>query len=101
MVASARANAGIAAGILPATGDEVMMTKPSPIAFKLSEVPPLAGVGRTSVYEAINSGELRAVKRGKSTLILADDLRRWLEQLPAVTPKHISSTSRITSRRGT
>ena len=33
-------------------------------------------------------GVVRIAKRGKSTLILADDLRRWLESLPVVIPKN-------------
>ena len=58
------------------------------LAYNISEAGQASKTGRTAIYDAIRSGELRAVKRGRRTLILADDLRRWLESLPAVTPKN-------------
>ena len=59
----------------------------APMALKISEACAASRCGRTTVYEAIKRGELRALKRGKSTLILESDLRRWLDSLPAIAPK--------------
>jgi excisionase family DNA binding protein len=56
----------------------------SPIAFNITEACASGGIGRTTLYEAIRAGELRAVKRGRRTLILVDDLRRWIVNLPPI-----------------
>jgi excisionase family DNA binding protein len=58
------------------------------LAYSVLEACEAARIGRTNLYEAIRSGELRAVKHGKRTLILASDLRRWLETLPPLVPKN-------------
>jgi excisionase family DNA binding protein len=63
----------------------------STLAYSVRDACLLACTGRTSVYEAIRSGALRAVKRGRRTLILDEDLRRWVQSLPPITVKQSSS----------
>jgi excisionase family DNA binding protein len=80
-----RTNAGAVAGTIPADGGEV--THECTTCLSIAEACSVARAGRTSLYEAIRSGALRAVKRGRRTIVLADDLRHYLENLPVVVPK--------------
>jgi excisionase family DNA binding protein len=44
----------------------------------------IVGCGRTTVYEEINAGRLRARKIGRRTLILREDREAWLNSLPTI-----------------
>ena len=59
-----------------------------PFAHTIQEAVVLSRASRTALYQALQKGELRAVKRGTRTLILASDLKAWLESLPAYRPSN-------------
>lgn len=52
------------------------------LAYTIEEAVGEGAGSRTIIYEAINAGKLKAKKRGKRTIILADDLIAYLEALP-------------------
>lgn len=64
-----------------------------PVAHTIVEAAKASRVGRTSIYEVIRRGELRAVKVGRRTLILAEDLMEWLRHLPVLEGKTPSSNN--------
>jgi excisionase family DNA binding protein len=53
-----------------------------PLALTINESVKASATSRTALYEAIKRRELAAIKRGRRTLILTSELKRWLENLP-------------------
>jgi hypothetical protein len=53
-------------------------------AYRIADVCKLTGLGRTSVYAAIKSGDLVARKCYRCTIVLGDDLARFLNNLSKV-----------------
>jgi excisionase family DNA binding protein len=67
----------------------------SVIAYTISEACKASGLGRTSVYKLIKSGQLSCRKHGTRTLILESNLRAFLEGLP----EHTSQLKPLPKRR--
>lgn len=63
---------------------------PAPIATKpaysVEELCRFTSLGRSIIYQEIRRGHLKAVKLGRRTLILASEVERWLNTLPASSP---------------
>jgi len=53
-----------------------------PLAYRVSEVARLIGVGRSKVFELIKAGDLPARKLGGATVILRSDLIAFLDSAP-------------------
>ncbi len=60
------------------------MNVPVANALSIADACKMAGVGRTTIYEAIAEGRLKARKLGRRTLILRDDFTQFLAALPEV-----------------
>lgn len=56
------------------------------LAIPIEEAARRAGIGRSSLYEAINRGELPLRKAGRRSLIRIDDLKAWIDALPTAKP---------------
>ena len=53
-----------------------------PIALQIPDAVKASGLGRSTLYRAIQDGKLPTRKAGKRTLILAEDLRSFVGALP-------------------
>jgi excisionase family DNA binding protein len=49
----------------------------------ISETSRISGASRTTIYQQISAGRLKAKKIGRRTIILSTDLSEWLASLPA------------------
>jgi excisionase family DNA binding protein len=58
-----------------------------PLALTIPEIAKMGGPKRDTAYKAIKAGRLRAIKEGRRTLILVEDLKKYLAALPAIAPQ--------------
>lgn len=61
------------------------------LALPIDEAARRVGVGRTSIYEAVNRGELPLRKAGRRSLILVADLEAWINSLPTASPSKLAA----------
>jgi hypothetical protein len=57
-------------------------TGEEPLAHTIEAASRISTCGRTLLYSAIKSGDLKARKIGRRTVILDAELRDWLASLP-------------------
>ena len=62
-------------------------------AYSIKEAMSEIGIGRTKLYEEIAAGRLTPRKIGTKTIILAEDLTRYLNALPKQRSGEISRHS--------
>lgn len=48
------------------------------LAYKVSELPGLLGIGRNKVYDLINAGTIRSIKAGKTRLVPVSAIEAFL-----------------------
>ena len=53
------------------------------LSYTVPDALAATGIGRTHFYKLVANGDIAAIKSGRRTLIPADSLRSYLEQLPA------------------
>ena len=77
---------------------------PFPFAATVSEAVRLSGLSKTALYALLGEGTIEARKRGKTTLVLLDGVRRYVEALPRATfgmatDRHCAPHASINARR--
>jgi len=56
---------------------------PPPLGVKPAEAGRMIGESRNTIYRLLAAGQLRAVKRGTSTLVVMDSIREYFASLPS------------------
>jgi len=51
------------------------------LSYTIEEAAKITGLGRTRLYEELNTGRLKGVKAGRRTLIPHSSIEQWLEIL--------------------
>jgi hypothetical protein len=59
------------------------------LGFTISELADVGPFGRTTLYEEINAGRLRAKKYGSKTIVMPDDFKAFLASLPDYPVKEV------------
>jgi len=74
------------------------------LAYSIRELANDGPIGRSSIYNQIAAGRLRARRIGRRTIILDEDWRAFLASTPAIAPAEpaaaLSNTTATPRRRG-
>lgn len=59
-----------------------MSQKIPPLAVSIVDAAAMMGVSRATFYRELSAGRISARKSGKRTLVLVEEIQRWLDNLP-------------------
>lgn len=76
---------------MPAQKETAGAPPPDPLAYSVEQAAKAANSSRSALYEAIADGDLVARKRGARTIILPEDLKTYLANLPAIEPRRATA----------
>jgi excisionase family DNA binding protein len=68
----------------PSVAGPIFSSPAQRISYTPNEAAVATGRSRSRIFKAIKDKELVAKKDGRATLIEAEELRRWVRDLPAV-----------------
>ena len=57
------------------------------LAYTAEEVAEMVGIGRSKLYQHINTGQLQAKKLGRRTIVLKNDLEAYVLELESYEPR--------------
>ena len=63
----------------------LVISSPMPIAATIANVSRWTGLSRSEIYRLLARGKLKAVKSGRSTLVLMDSVVEHMASLPPAT----------------
>lgn len=58
--------------------------QPERLSYRLAEIEGMTGVPRKTLYDHCHRGRLDCRKDGRSVLVMAASVKRWIDSLPAV-----------------
>jgi hypothetical protein len=67
---------------IKATRPRTSDARTEPEAMSIREAARISGIGMTAMYAALARGDLKARKLGRRTIVLREDLRIFLDNLP-------------------
>ena len=59
------------------------------LAYSIKEACAACRVGRTTLYAAISRGDLKTRKVGRRRLVIAEDLKSWLDSCSTASPHRV------------
>lgn len=59
--------------------DQALAAEPAPLTVRVETAMRMIGLGRTKFYELIGEGEIETIKVGRSTLVIVESLRAFVQ----------------------